>query len=58
VSILIGTVLLEERLADPAWHKLVAFSGLGAALLGAVAISLSTEGAREVDEGAPVPAPA
>ncbi len=57
VSILIGTLLLEERLADPAWHKVVAFSGLGVALLGAVAISLSTEGAKEAGER-PVPAPA
>ncbi len=57
VSILIGTLLLEERLADPAWHKVVAFSGLGVALLGAVAISLSTEGVKEAGER-PVPAPA
>jgi drug/metabolite transporter (DMT)-like permease len=58
VSILIGTLLLEERLADPAWHKIVAYIGLGAALLGAVVISLSTEGAKEVEGESPVPAPA
>jgi drug/metabolite transporter (DMT)-like permease len=58
VSILIGTLLLEERLADPAWHKIVAFSGLGVALVGAVAISLSTEGARETEGQSPLPAPA
>jgi drug/metabolite transporter (DMT)-like permease len=58
VSILIGTVLLQERLADPTWHKLVAYGGLGVALIGAAVISLSTEGAKEVDTAAPVPAPA
>jgi drug/metabolite transporter (DMT)-like permease len=58
VGILIGTLLLEERLADPAWHKIVAFSGLGVALVGAVAISLSTEGAREAEGQSPLPAPA
>lgn len=57
VGIVIGTLLLDERLADPLWHKLVAYTGLGIALAGAVVISSSTEGARE--ERAPaVPAPA
>jgi hypothetical protein len=58
VSILIGTVLLQERLAEPTWHKAVAYGGLGIALLGAAVISLSTEGAKERGEPAPVPAPA
>jgi drug/metabolite transporter (DMT)-like permease len=58
VGIVIGTLLLDERLAEPTWHKLVAYSGLALALVGAVVISLSTEGAKEVDEGTPVPAPA
>ncbi len=58
VSILIGTVLLQERLADPTWHKAVAYGGLGIALLGAAVISLSTEGARERGEPAPLPVPA
>jgi drug/metabolite transporter (DMT)-like permease len=58
VSILIGTLLLDERLAEPLWHKAVAYSGLGLALLGAVLISLATEGAKESPGAAPVPAPA
>jgi drug/metabolite transporter (DMT)-like permease len=62
VSIVIGTLLLDERLADPRWHKIVAYCGLGLALLGAAVISLATEGAREADTGdgerQPVPAPA
>lgn len=57
VGILIGTVLLDERLADPTWHKVVAYAGLGVALAGAVLISNSTEGSRERDES-PVPAAA
>ena len=56
VSIVIGTVLLDERLADPTWHKVVAYAGLGVALAGAVAISMATEGAKERTELAPAPA--
>lgn len=59
VGIVIGTLLLEERLADPLWHKVVAYAGLGVALAGAVVISTSTEGAKETtDTGSAVPAPA
>ena len=58
VSIVIGTLLLDERLAEPTWHKLVAYSGLFVALVGAVVISMSTEGEKEVDAGTPLPAPA
>jgi hypothetical protein len=58
VGIVIGTVLLEERLADPVWHKAVAYAGLVAALVGAVIISMATEGEREAGTPAPVPAPA
>jgi drug/metabolite transporter (DMT)-like permease len=59
VSILIGTLLLDERLAEPTWRKVVAYCGLGAALVGAVVISLATEGEKEEREsGGPVPAPA
>lgn len=47
VGILIGTLLLEERLADPAWHKLVAYGGLALALVAAVSITRTTEGAKE-----------
>ena len=59
VSIVIGIAVLEERLADPGWHKLVAFCGLGVALLGAIAITKATEGAKESlgePAGAPVAA--
>jgi drug/metabolite transporter (DMT)-like permease len=57
VGITIGTLLLDERLAEPTWHKVVAYSALVVALAGAVIISMSTEGAKE--EGAtPVPAAA
>ena len=47
VSIVIGTLLLDERLADPTWHKVVAYTGLGVALAGAVVISMATEGEKE-----------
>ena len=58
VSIVIGTLLLDERLAEPTWHKVVAYAGLGVALAGAVAISMATEGAKETPEPAPAPAAA
>jgi len=58
VSIVIGTLLLDERLAEPTWHKVVAYCGLGVALFGAVMISVATEGEKELDSGTPVPAPA
>ena len=56
VSIVIGTLLLDERLAEPTWHKAIAYAGLGIALAGAVAISMATEGAKE--RGVPEPVPA
>ena len=52
VGILLGTLLLQERLSRPAWHVLVACIGLGLALAGAVAISIARETRR--DSGAPV----
>jgi drug/metabolite transporter (DMT)-like permease len=56
VGILLGTILLEERLSRPAWHVVVACIGLGLALVGAVVISIAREsGAREPE---PVPATA
>lgn len=62
VSILIGTLLLQERLSEPTWHKLVAYAGLAIALGGAVAISRATEGDVDAgmsdDERSPLPAPA
>jgi drug/metabolite transporter (DMT)-like permease len=46
VGILIGILLLDERLSRPAWHVLVAAIGLGLALVGAVVISLAREATR------------
>jgi drug/metabolite transporter (DMT)-like permease len=53
VGILLGTLLLDERLSRPIWHIVVACIGLGLALAGAVVISI----AREVRADAPVPVP-
>ena len=58
VSIVIGTVLLDERLAEPTWHKAVAYAGLVLALAGAAVISMATEGAKEEADTGAVPAPA
>jgi drug/metabolite transporter (DMT)-like permease len=59
VSIVIGTLLLDERLAEPTWHKVVAYCGLGVALVGAVVISLATEGEKEEKtEPSAMPSPA
>jgi drug/metabolite transporter (DMT)-like permease len=59
VSIVIGTLLLDERLAEPTWHKAIAYCGLGAALFGAVMISVATEGDKETKmEPTSTPAPA
>ena len=43
VSVLIGIVLLDERLSRPAWHVLVAVIGLGLTFVGAIVISLARE---------------
>jgi drug/metabolite transporter (DMT)-like permease len=43
VGILIGILLLDERLSRPGWHVVVAVIGLGLALVGAVVISLARE---------------
>jgi len=45
VAILIGIVLLDERLSRPAWHVLVAVIGLCLTFVGAVVISLAREAA-------------
>jgi drug/metabolite transporter (DMT)-like permease len=61
VGILIGIVLLDERLSRPAWHVVLAVIGLGLALVGAVAISLAHEAAKDPavsDESVPEPATA
>ena len=56
VGILLGIVLLDERLSRPAWHVVLACVGLGAALTGAVLISLTREAAGERDRPvAPAP---
>jgi hypothetical protein len=57
VSIVIGTLLLDERLAEPTWHKVVAYCGLGVALVGAAVVSLATEGKKE-ETAQPTAAPA
>jgi len=49
VGILIGTLLLDERLADPTWHKIVAYAGLCLALAAAVSITRATEEAKTAD---------
>src|SRR5262245_5115274 len=52
VSVLLGALLLDERLERPMWHVVVAFIGLGLALAGAVVISLAHE-ARKDEATAP-----
>ena len=51
VGILIGILLLDERLSRPGWHILVAVVGLGLALVGAVVISLAREATSEQGAG-------
>jgi drug/metabolite transporter (DMT)-like permease len=56
VGILLGILLLEERLSRPAWHVVVACLGLALALAGAVLISLAREAAgRSERPAAPSP---
>jgi drug/metabolite transporter (DMT)-like permease len=47
VGVLLGIVILQERLAPPTWHKAIAFAALGCALAAAVAISLAEQRASE-----------
>ena len=47
VGILIGILLLDERLSRPGWHILLAVVGLTVALVGAIVISLAREGGKE-----------
>jgi drug/metabolite transporter (DMT)-like permease len=56
VSIAIGILLLDERLAAPTWHKVVAYVALGIALMAAVTITRATEGAKEQAAVGPAPA--
>lgn len=56
VGILLGIILLEERLSRPAWHVVLACIGLGLALVGAVVISIAHEARGERDRPAdPIP---
>ena len=56
VGILLGLILLDERLSRPAWHIVLATAGLFLALAGAVVISLARESGGEVDSSArPMP---
>lgn len=43
VSVIIGTSVFAENLAEPTWHQVVAFTSLGVALGGAVMISMAHE---------------
>ena len=47
VGILIGVLLLDERLSRPGWHVLLAVLGLSVALVGAIVISLARESGKE-----------
>jgi drug/metabolite transporter (DMT)-like permease len=58
VAVLIGIVLLEERLSRPLWHVGVALVGLGLTFVGAMVICLAREAAEpdsavERDAGLP-----
>jgi drug/metabolite transporter (DMT)-like permease len=58
VGILLGIILLDERLSRPAWHVVVACIGLGLALIGAVVIALARGAGEERDEPVASVAPA
>ena len=47
VSVTLGAVLLEERLARPTWHIVVATCALAVALFGVIVITSAREGAAE-----------
>ena len=55
VGILIGILLLDERLSRPGWHILLAVIGLGLALVGAVVISLAREATKQAEPAAAAP---
>ena len=55
VGILIGIVLLDERLSRPGWHIFLAVIGLGLALVGAVVISLAHEATKQDEPAAAAP---
>jgi drug/metabolite transporter (DMT)-like permease len=47
VGILLGVLVLDERLHEPPWHVWLACIGLGVALAGAAVISIAREGVSE-----------
>ena len=53
VGILIGVLLLDERLSRPGWHILLAVLGLSVALVGAVVISVGREAGDEESPAVP-----
>ena len=55
VGILIGILLLDERLSRPGWHILLAVIGLSLALVGAVVISLAREATKQAEPAAAAP---
>jgi len=58
VSVLLGTLLFDERLERPPWHIVAAFAGLALSMLGAITISVARERRGQPDEAAPTgPAP-
>ena len=58
VSVVIGTLLFDERLARPLWHVVVAVLGLALAMFGAITISIAREGKGEPTGPAPETSPA
>ena len=54
-GILIGILLLDERLSRPGWHILLAVIGLSLALVGAVVISLAREATKQAEPAAAAP---
>jgi drug/metabolite transporter (DMT)-like permease len=58
VSVNIGTLLFDERLARPAWHVAVAVLGLALAMFGAITISIARERKGEPADPAPDATPA
>jgi len=58
VSVVIGVLLFDERLARPAWHVVVAVVGLVLAMLGAIVISIARERRAPAPAANATPAPA
>jgi drug/metabolite transporter (DMT)-like permease len=58
VSVVIGVLLFDERLARPLWHVVVAVVGLVLAMLGAIVISVARERRAQAPVADATPAPA